>query len=275
MNQHPKRIAITDDAGREHVFASPARRIVSLVPSLTETIVLLAGTDKLAGLTRYCIHPQEALSGIPCIGGTKDPDIDKILSLDTDLVIANQEENPREHIEALAEKVRVFITFPRTVQQTIKTVLDLGILTGAKDDAEQFSQSCNAVLKAVQADSSIAQELKTACMIWRNPWMAAGPDTYLSNILDVIGFQNVFAGSKDRYFKTTLEAAIALEPQVILLPDEPYEFGNDDKVFVEEFLKTHGVNARAELIEGSYLTWFGARTLPALGYLRKFKKTLL
>jgi len=261
--------------GREHTFDAPARRIVSLVPSLTETIVLLAGTDRLAGVTRYCIHPQEALHGIPRIGGTKDPDIGKILSLGPDLVIANKEENLARHVEELEKSVPVFVTFPRSVRQTIKTVRDLGVLTGATGNAEQFSQSCGAVLKAIQADESIARPFKTACMIWRDPWMTAGPDTYMSDVLELLGLRNVFDGSQERYFKTTLEEMLSRDPQVILLPDEPYEFGKTDRAVVEDFVKSRGRNARVELIEGSNLTWFGSRTLPALGYLRKFKKSLL
>jgi ABC-type Fe3+-hydroxamate transport system substrate-binding protein len=275
MTEHRSRIVLTDDAGREHAFHSAPRRIVSLVPSLTETIALLAGTDKLAGITRYCIHPQEALRQIPRIGGTKDPDIDQILSADIDLVIANKEENLQQHVDALEKKVPVFITFPRTIQQTIKTVLDLGVLTDARGNAEQFSNSCKAVLKAIEADLTIAPPLKTACMIWKDPWMAVGPDTYVSDMLATLGFENIFNGSQGRYFKTTLEDVIARKPEVILLPDEPYEFGKSDMEFVIDYLATQGTKARVELIDGSSLTWFGSRTLPALGYLRKFKKSLL
>ena len=275
MTEHRSRIVLTDDVGREHAFHSSPRRIVSLVPSLTETIALLAGTDKLAGITRYCIHPQEKLRQIPRIGGTKDPNIDQILSADIDLVIANKEENLPQHIEALEKKLPVFITFPRSIQQTIKTVMDLGILTDARDNAEQFSHSCKAILKAIEADSAIAPPLKTACMIWKDPWMTVGPDTYVSDVLATLGLQNIFDSSQDRYFKTALEDVIAREPQVILLPDEPYEFGKSDKALIEDFLKAQGAKARVELIDGSSLTWFGSRTLPALGYLRKFKKSLL
>jgi ABC-type Fe3+-hydroxamate transport system substrate-binding protein len=275
MNERAGKIVITDDAGREHAFGSPARRVVSLVPSLTETFALLAGADRLAGITRYCIHPQEALRGIPRIGGTKDPDIDKILSLAPDVVIANEEENLARHVEALDKSVPVFVTFPRSVRQTIKTVRDLGVITGATDNAEQFAQSCEAVLKAIEADASIANPLRTACMIWKEPWMCAGPDTYVSNVLEVLGFENIFDSSQERYFKTTLDEVIARTPQLILLPDEPYEFEEGDKALVLDHLKSHAANARVELIEGSNLTWFGSRTLPALGYLRKFKKTLL
>lgn len=275
MDDRIGKIIITDDAGREHAFDSPARRVVSLVPSLTETIALLAGTDKLAGITRYCIHPQEALRGIPRIGGTKDPDIDKIFSLGPDLIIANKEENLPQHVEALEKRVPVFVTFPRTVRQTIKTVLDLGVLTDARNNAEQYSQSCEAVLKAIHADAATAVPLRTACMIWKDPWMAAGPDTYVSDVLEVLGFHNIFDNPQERYFKTTLEAVLALNPQVILLPDEPYEFGKSDKSLVENSVATHGSKVLVKLIEGGNLTWFGSRTLPALGYLRKFKKSLL
>jgi ABC-type Fe3+-hydroxamate transport system substrate-binding protein len=112
-------------------------------------------------------------------------------------------------------------------------------------------------------------------MIWKDPWMCAGPDTYVSDILAVLGFQNIFDRSPERYLKTSLDDVIAGRPQVILLPDEPYEFGDGDKTLVLEQLKSHAANTRVELIEGSNLTWFGSRTLPALGYLRKFKKSLM
>ncbi|MFH1756145.1 MAG: helical backbone metal receptor [Candidatus Latescibacterota bacterium] len=275
MNDHPMTTTVTDDCGREHVFASLPRRIVSLVPSLTETIVYLAGTDRLAGVTKYCIHPQNTLGGIPRIGGTKDPQVEKIISLSPDLIIANKEENPRHPIEELERAAPVFLTYPRTVRQAIKTVMDLGILTGAADAAQQFAQSCDAVLKAVKVDGAIAESLSTACMIWRDPWMAAGPDTYVSDLLAVFGLQNILDRSQDRYPQTSLDEVIEGGAQLILLPDEPYEFGDKDKAFVEDHLRAHGATARVACIEGSYLTWFGSRTLSALGYLRKFKKTLL
>ncbi len=274
MSNGPHKTVIKDDLGREHVFATPPRRIVSLVPSLTETIVFLGAKEKLVGITDYCIRPEGTLAAITRIGGTKNPDIAKILSLPPDLVIANKEENEKRHIEALEREVPVFLTYPRSVQDTAKTVRDLGIILEAENTAERFTSAIAAFLHSIKSDPPFSQPLRTACMVWRNPWMAAGPDTYASNLLGVFGFENVVPDLENRYPKMTLDAVLERKPDVILLPDEPYDFGDEDKAFVADFLGKRNATSRVELIDGAYLTWFGSRTLEALVYLKGIRRRL-
>lgn len=266
-------IVIRDGLGRKVVLGSPPQRIVSLVPSITETIIELGARGRLVGITNYCIHPAPLVRGIAKVGGTKGFSPEKIDELRPDLVIANKEENRRHQIERLREKYDVFVTYPRDVDQAIQMVADLAVITGTGPVADEFSQSCGRLLGEIdQAGTSTPHH--TACMIWRDPWMAAGPDSYMSALLERTGFANVFAGTSERYPETTIEAVIDKNVDVIMLPSEPYEFGGKDRAEVQALVRKRGRRTRVLLVEGSYLTWFGSRTLPGLRYLWDVKKSL-
>ncbi|NIM20579.1 MAG: ABC transporter substrate-binding protein [Candidatus Latescibacteria bacterium] len=274
MSGHPNRIVIEDDLRRRHVFQSPPGRIVSLVPSITETVVLLGADQRLVGITDYCVHPEDALADIPRVGGTKNPDVPDILSLEPDVVLANKEENRKRDVEALEKQVPVFVTYPTTVRESLKTVRDLGTLLNAEDEAAKFTEECEGMMRSIAQDVTVSKPLRTACMIWRDPWMAVGPNTYASDLLKALGFENVYGSRKDRYPVTSLEELAERRPDVILLPNEPYEFDEGDKSFVEDFVNERGVSAMILLLMGSHLTWFGSRTLAALEYLLDIRRRL-
>ena len=261
-----------DALGDELVLPVPPRRIVSLVPSITETLIDLGAADRVVGITNYCIYPEKTVASIPKIGGNKGTSFEKIDALAPDLVIANKEENRKHHIDRLRESYPVYVTYPRTVDDAIHMVVELGRMIQASDTAERFATDCQQVLEnAVSAAQSI---LRTACMIWRDPWMAAGPDSYMSRLLETFGFANIFEDAGGRYPETTLEFVASQKPDVVLLPSEPYEFGESDRKEVETCMITAGYNIRGLLIDGSLLTWFGTRTLRGLRYLSELKKNL-
>ncbi len=277
MSGHSSGIEITDDRGRKHVFENLPRRIVSLVPSLTETLVFLGSGERLVGITDYCTEPSQALGDLPRVGGPKNPNIDKIFSLSPDIVIANREENRESDVKALEERVRVYVTYPRTVLDAIQVVRNLGTLVGASEQAGRFASKCQGLLRSIRRDASVSRPLRTACMIWYEPWMAAGPDTYMSDLLDLLGFKNVLkmARASGRYPEVTLEEVIAQDPDVIFLPDEPYPFGKEHEAMVEHVLRKRRPNARVRLVSGRFLAWYGSRTSEALRYLRRIKQELL
>jgi ABC-type Fe3+-hydroxamate transport system substrate-binding protein len=221
-----KTITIRDDLGDELLLEQLPRRIVSLVPSVTETVVDLGAGDRLVGITNYCVHPAEAVASLRKVGGTKGFSFEKIDELHPDLILANKEENRRHQIDRLRESYPVFVTYPRTVDDAIKMVIDLGALTGTSAQAREFALSCESVMEAVDGNVTA---LRTACFIWRDPWMAAGHDTYMNSLLSRLGFANVFEKSEGRYPETTLQSVLERDPEVILLPDEPYEFGQIDR----------------------------------------------
>jgi ABC-type Fe3+-hydroxamate transport system substrate-binding protein len=265
VGENPETIVIVDALGDELRLAGPPKRIVSLVPSVSETLIDLGAGRRLVGITGYCVHPADAVASIAKVGGTKGFSFDKIDLLEPDLVIGNKEENRKTHIDRLREKYPVFVTYPRTVKEAIEMVRDLGTLTGTQAKAEEFAEACVAAISL--AAGLPPDPRRTACLIWRDPWMAAGPDTYMSDLLETTGFENVFSAADGRYPETTLEAIVEHVPDVIILPDEPYEFGEKDEREIRAFLKEKGHRADIVLMDGSYLTWFGMRTLLGLEHL--------
>jgi ABC-type Fe3+-hydroxamate transport system substrate-binding protein len=265
---------VRDDLGDEVVLTEIPRRIVSLVPSMTETVIDLGAADRLVGITRYCVHPAEVVARIPRVGGTKGFSFEKIASMKPDLVLANKEENRKHHVERLRKTYRVFVSHPRTVEEAVGMVRSIGALTGRSVEASEFAASCDRVLASLEP-SVVEPSLRTLCMIWREPWMAAGADTYMNALLARVGFDNVFAPADGHYPKTTLAEIVERKPDVIILPDEPYAFGAENKEHMERYVKDHGGAARAVLFDGSLLTWFGTRTLKGLQAVYEAKRQLL
>ena len=266
-------IDITDDLGIPVRLDHLPARIVSLVPSLTETLFTLGAGERLVGVTDYCIHPAEAVRDIPHVGGTKDPSIARILELTPDLVIANAEENEKNDVEQLRNHTTVFVTHPSTVAGAIKTVQDLGAMTGTVDKAGRFAEACRHTLDSLAGQTPRTTH-RTACLIWRNPWMAAGPATYMSDLIRTAGFENIFIKREPRYPKTTIDALVSANPDVILLPNEPYPFGEAEKDEIFDRFASAAGTPSILLVEGTYFAWFGSRTLDALEYLKKLKETL-
>lgn len=267
-----EKITICDDLGDELVLSGQPRRIVSLVPSVSETIIELGAKNFLVGITNYCVHPAAVVASVDKVGGTKGFSFDKIAALEPDLILANKEENRKHHIDELRKKYPVFVTYPRTVEDAVKMILDLGILTGQSSRASEMASACDHLLDSM--DPAVAgPPIPTVCMIWRDPWMVAGYDTYLNELLERVGFANVFAPEDGRYPETTLETIREHHPRVIFLPNEPYEFGPTDKSEVDEFFEGDGIETL--LADGSLLTWFGSRTLKGLAFLYNAKIKLM
>jgi len=273
LNDAEREVVVVDALGEELILPRLPQRIVSLVPSITETVIDLGASARLVGITTYCTHPQSVVASIPKVGGTKGFSFRKIDSLTPDLVIANKEENRKQQIEKLRKKYPVFVTYPRTVEDAIKMVADLGVLTATSAMASKFIATCQQLLAAI-GNSALGRPLRTGCMIWRDPWMAAGADSYASALLGRVGFTNVYNLSAGRYPETSLQTVFERNPDVIILPDEPYEFGEQDKQEVESFFSERGKSIRVLLMDGSYLTWFGTRTLKGLRHLRQVKSKL-
>lgn len=271
-SQRGRPLEITDDLGDRVSLAGTPLRIVSLVPSITETLIDLGVGKRLVGRTSYCVHPREAVESIPKIGATKGVSFEKIDALSPDLIVANKEENRKRHIDRLRERYTVFVTYPRSVEGAVKTVLDLGRLVGAEARGGAIACECDELLERASA-AVTGKRLRTACMIWRDPWMAVGSGTYMNDLLDVVGFRNVF--EKPRYPETALEDLAAREPDVVILPDEPYAFTEADRNELASALSKRKRRPRIILMDGSYLTWFGSRTRLGLRHLLGAKARLL
>jgi ABC-type Fe3+-hydroxamate transport system substrate-binding protein len=250
--------------------SAPARRIVSLVPSLTEALLALGLGPRVVGVTDWCAHPAERLSGLPRVGGTKTPDLAAVRALEPDLVIANREENRRAHIERLRRTgLRVWVTYPRTVREGAALLRELAEELGAAREA--FAEVVEPVEAAVaEAEREpLSRPVRFFCAVWRDPWMAVGADTYAHDLLRLCGGLNVFADRKERrYPVVTLAEVEAADPELILLPDEPYAFGEADARELGGLDVSAARRARIACIDGTLISWYGPRIARAIRTLR-------
>jgi ABC-type Fe3+-hydroxamate transport system substrate-binding protein len=254
------------DRGRP---AGSPRRIVSLVPSLTESLFELGLGERVVGVTEWCVHPAERVAALPKLGGTKNPDLAAIVALAPDLVIANQEENRRRDVEKLeAAGFHVWVTYPRTVAEGAAVLAELAELgASAAARARVVVPVLAAVAEAEQARPALG--VPVFCPIWRDPWMAVGGGTYADDLLTLCGGRNVFAERGDRrYPRVTLDDVVAAAPEVVILPDEPYAFGAADVAELRRLPIPAAQSGRLHLIDGTWVSWYGSRIERALRAIR-------
>jgi ABC-type Fe3+-hydroxamate transport system substrate-binding protein len=245
------------------------RRIVSLCPSITETLVAIGGLSRLVAATRYCVRPQGLLWGLPRIGGTKNPDVRRIHDLAPDLVFANQEENRREDVLALREAgIEVDVSFPRKAAEVPEAIRGWGRRLCEEGAAEALASRIETELAALESQPPPGT-FRYAYWIWRNPWMTVSGDTYVSDLLSLAGGVNVFASENDRYPVARPEESLARGAGVHFFPSEPYPFREEKQG--EEVAKTFGEGARRLFVAGDDLSWHGFRTLDGLRAVKKLR----
>lgn len=274
-------------------FDQPPERVVSLVPSITESLFTFGFGESLVGITKYCTEPADQVKQVPKVGGTKKAKVAEILKLKPDLVFANQEENDRETIEALTEAgIPVWLSFPKTVEESIDDLRR--ILAIFEDDTAARSiaalQQAADWARAVNID---IEKPRYFCPIWEDThndniyWMTFNKDTFAHDLLNIIGGENVFAdrerrypleadlgdgeseeaGERDtRYPRVTIDEVIDAKPEIILLPSEPFDFESQQANNVKELLvwTPAGKNNKIFFVDGSLLTWPGVRMGKAL-----------
>jgi ABC-type Fe3+-hydroxamate transport system substrate-binding protein len=270
-------------------------RVVSLVPSVTESLFDLGLGSRLIAATDFCVHPALQVAALPRIGGTKNVRLDEVIALKPDLVIANKEENSRSDVEALlAAGLPVWVTFPHTVAESIELLWDIVRRFDIVAQGHRLA-ALEKVYEWSAAASDNSTPARTFCPIWRSHnqgewWMTINGDTYVSDIIRVCGGENIFAGrdrryplaadlnpaqaelartdaeARDtRYPRVTLDEIIAAQPEVILLPSEPYAFNQVDYEYWTQFTDLPAVQSkRVHLVDGSLLTWHGTRLAKAL-----------
>jgi ABC-type hemin transport system substrate-binding protein len=241
------------------------QRIVSLVPSLTDLVALLGAGDRLVGVTDYCV--RGAPEGAVRVGGSKYFDPDAVVALLPDVVLANTEENHPDGLAALRDAgLAVVETFPRTVDDVPGLLLEVAHAVGA--DAAPLVAELDAALDEADRNRPTTP-VAALTLIWRKPWMAVGPDTYVDDLLHRCGFANVLAGFAERYPR--LDVALELGPEVVLLPSEPYAFDEGDADAVRELVG----DVPQHFVDGELLTWHGPRTAEALRRFTTLARTLL
>ena len=238
-------------------------RIVSLVPSLTELLFALGVGDAVLAVTRYCTEPADRVGALTKVGGTKTPDLRAIVDLAPDLVIMNVEENRRADFEALASAgVPLFVSEPKTVADAIVLIARLGAAVGQPERARTLADEQAGGVAAVCAEVArrASPPIRYFCPIWKKPWMTFNADTYAYDVLRLAGGANVAAAHAERYPAVDLVGIAAHAPEIVLLPDEPYPFGERDLPALAELAATQALVAgRVHLVDGKALAWYGPR----------------
>jgi ABC-type Fe3+-hydroxamate transport system substrate-binding protein len=255
-----------DATGEALTLAGRPCRIVSLVPSVTELLFALGAGAAVAGCTVYCTEPADGVATKTRVGGEKNPRLEMIRELGADLVIANVEENLREHVYTLRSwGIPVYVIYPHTVAEGIRLVRDLGAVIGRPDEGRDMEATLLAALDNARRRLAGRAAPRVFYPIWRKPWMSIGRDTYAHDMLTVCGGDNVFAASASRYPEVTLDEVVRAAPEVILLPDEPYRFRQVHVADFDAFPDLPAVRERRiHLIDGKLATWYGPRIAQAL-----------
>lgn len=277
-------IKLRDDLGRDLAFVHPPRRIVSLVPSDTYTLFALGVGERVVGRTTWCELPAAA-QGVATVGGVKDVDVDAVLALAPDLVIANQEENTRVALERLAQRTRVLVSLPRRVADAVAHVARLARALGVADDPAVKDLVRRGYELVRTARVAGADAPRAFVPIWMDPLMTFNADTFGADVLALAGVGNAFgdrlrlyplaadlgkaaprdaAGRDERYPRITTEEVVRRAPELVLLPDEPHAFSAADRAALAALDTPAARAGRIVDVSGKDLFWYGAWTVDAL-----------
>jgi iron complex transport system substrate-binding protein len=255
---------LADQLGTFHSFESSPKRIVSLVPSQTELLFELGLEEQIVGITKFCVHPFHFKSTKKIVGGTKQVHYDKIIALQPDIIICNKEENTLEMVEELRKICKVWVTDIRTIEDNFQMITDFGLLFNCRTEAQKWNEKLQFALTDFKSFIKEKSIQKAAYFIWKNPYMVAGSDNYINEILKLNHFQNIYE-NLGRYPEVEIKK-IRLEgdPDVVFLSSEPYPFKEEDAFEIGRF--TH--HAKTVFVDGEMFSWYGSRLLKALSYFK-------
>jgi len=248
-----------DQLNRTIHFPSQPSRIISLVPSQTELLIDLGLKEHVIGITKFCVHPKNLRDDIAVVGGTKTVHYHKIKELQPDLIICNKEENTLEMVQELEKICPVWVSDIANIEQSLDMIERLGNLLNAKEKASAIVDRITSEKEAFEHSMKNRSIKKVAYLIWKNPFMAAGTDTFIHSLLGINQFQNII--SEKRYPEASVEQLS--EADVVLLSTEPFPFKESD---VSE-LKSE-LNGDVRIVDGEYFSWYGSRLQKAFEYFR-------
>ncbi len=258
-----------DQLGNQHTFETTPTRIVSLVPSQTELLYDLGLEDSIVGITKFCVHPYHLKSTKKIIGGTKKVHLEKIRLLNPDIIIANKEENTLEIVEALREICPVWVTNIITIEDNLQMISDFGQLFNKRTEAQNWINKTNFALADFQHFIKDKDVKKVAYFIWANPYMVAGGDNFINELLKLNKFVNIYDNNpkyEGRYPEIIIQKMqIQGDPELILLSSEPFPF-KDEHAFE---LGRHTHHATTVFVDGEMFSWYGSRLVKAFDYFKK------
>lgn len=259
-----------DQMGREINITKPVKRIISLVPSQTELLVELGLLDKIVGVTKFCVHPENIRKEKVIVGGTKNINHQKIRELSPDIILCNKEENTKEIVEQLQKEYSVHVSDICSVPEAFVLIEQYGELFEKKKEA-------NLLISKIKLENDMFNSFikdvplkKVAYFIWKDPWMVAGKGTFIDYMLKTAGFINVFSHA-DRYPEVDLKDLKTFQDlDLIMLSSEPFPF--TDKHITE--LNNSSSNTKTILVDGEYFSWYGSRLAGAFSYFKTLHESL-
>jgi len=260
-------LTVTDARGHTCTLDAPPRRIVSLVPSQTELLAYLDLDDEVVGITRFCERPEGWRSEKTIVGGTKQVDLDTARALDPDLILANHEENTAEDVAALDDIAPVFVTEVKTVSEALTMIRTVGTLTGTTN------QTSTLVGKIISRFEDLPEfpPLRAAYLIWREPYMTVGGDTFIHDVMQWGGLENVY-GDQTRYPEVTVNELAEWDLDVVLCSSEPFPFHKKDTFTAD--LREAMPDTPIEIVDGQPFSWYGPRLLDTPAYLTELRERL-
>lgn len=250
--------------GRSIVLPVHPQRIISLVPSQTELLCHLGLEDRLVGVTKFCLHPDHIRKQKAIIGGTKQFRFEEIDDLYPDLIIGNKEENYREGIETLARKYSVWMSDIFDLKDSLSMIRSLADLCGVSERGEELVNDINNGFDQLPDFNAVS----ALYLIWRKPYMAAGCNNFIHQMMKRGGFENVVESA--RYPELSVEDLKALNPEVVLLSSEPYPFAEKHQRELEEILP----KAQVVLVDGELFSWYGSRLMKLPAYLKELRERI-
>ena len=259
----------TDQLGRMVELPATPRSIVSLVPSITELLYTLQLDEQVTGITKFCVHPDSWFRQKTRVGGTKNVKPNIIQQLQPDLIIANKEENVKEQIDELAKQYPVWISDVNNLADALEMIEQIGTITGTLTRATSLINEINSAFGQLQTtpDSYRDHKLQTGYLIWRNPYMTIGNDTFIHDMLTRCGFTNTF-GHSTRY--PAIDTWQLGQCDLLLLSSEPFPF---QQKHLEE-LQPHLPNTKIVLVDGELFSWYGSRLLHAPAYFTNLLQSI-
>ncbi|MBE0393728.1 ABC transporter substrate-binding protein [Flavobacterium sp. PL002] len=265
-----KQKTLTDQLGTTHTFQTSPKRIISLVPSQTELLYDLGLEDKIIGITKFCVHPYHFKSTKTLVGGTKKVNYRKIKELQPDIIICNKEENTLEIVERLREICPVWVTDIHSIEDNFQMITDFGQLFNARTEARKWNDKLAFALSDFKNFIATIPVKKVAYFIWKKPYMVAGSDNFITALLQLNHFENIYK-YKGRYPEVAIENIVEDgDPDFIFLSSEPFPFKKEDGYEISNYTK----KAQTVLVDGEMFSWYGSRLIKAFEYFKMLHRNI-
>ena len=252
-----------DPFGRKISLTTRPLKIISLVPSQTELLYDLGLDEEVCGITKFCIHPSHWKYSKEIIGGTKKINIERIRTIEPDLILGNKEENEKDQIELLAHDYPTWISDVKNLEDALLMIRSVGELTGKSNRAVEMA---TLIAQKFSVFMMAGNPVASAYLIWRRPYRVAASETFINEMMKCCGLINAF-GEKSRYPEITIDELKRTSCSIVLLSSEPYPFSEKHRVELESQLK----QTRVMLVDGEMFSWYGSRLLPAADYLQSLR----